>query len=151
MNEIALVDGAAWVILEGPGMAAAIGPAASPYLGYIYVLEFGDGIKIGSTAKPAQRLKALASMATNYADAKVGRALVSPPHTNFRENERKCRAAFAAARIASGELFRMTLDDFMSTKIGLVFLDESADKDAKGEAFLGFMKGLMAHMGAMKE
>lgn len=82
------------------------------YLGYIYVLEYGTTIKIGSTRNPEKRLKNLEANARLYGDISTGRVLVSIPHVNFRENETLIHRYLREMRITSSERFDITFDEW---------------------------------------
>lgn len=57
------------------------------YLGIIYVLDYGDFIKVGTSRNPSKRIAEHARNVKNYAGAQIKQVLVTIPHHNFKENE----------------------------------------------------------------
>ena len=80
--------------------------------GYVYILEYGDMLKIGATSKPYLRLKNLASLAEKYSNTSVGLMALSPAHYNYYENEKRLHNFFTLKRFKNGELFHLTISDF---------------------------------------
>lgn len=103
------------------------------YAGYVYAVEFGDHVKIGSTDNPINRINSLASMARNYCFAGIGRVALSPVHSNFRSNEMFLHAFFSENRIADGELFDVSFDSAIDalSKIEIIIkeIDEHAEEE----------------------
>lgn len=79
--------------------------------GYVYVLEYGNKIKIGTTKEPFKRLKSLKSMAENYLDTFTGRLLISKAHYNRFENEKVLHNMFSDSKIGNGELFSASFNE----------------------------------------
>lgn len=108
--------------------------------GYVYFLEYGNYIKIGSTQNPYQRIKQLIGTATNYADLKVGRIMITSEHTNFRTNELLYHKKYSQVRKGNTELFSISLEDIISdTNENIVFLDESRKLRNSSNAFCNFV------------
>ncbi len=97
------------------------------YDGYVYAVEAGEKVKIGSTTAPAQRIRALSTMFSNYAMEKIGRIAISRPHMNFRQNEIILHSVFESNRIKSGEMFSISFDDAVSEMRNLLF--DTSDKE----------------------
>ena len=97
------------------------------YDGFVYAVEVGDKVKIGSTAVPSQRMRALSTMFSNYAMEKIGRIALSCPHMNFRQNEIILHFVFESERIKSGEMFSISFDDAVSEMRKLLF--DTSDKE----------------------
>jgi len=83
------------------------------HLGFVYAIEYGTGIKIGSTKCLASRIKSIMSNAKNYSDIATGLYCFTEPHIEFRATERLLHKAFADKRIGASERFDVTLDDFL--------------------------------------
>lgn len=81
----------------------------NPYVGYFYLLEYGDDLKIGSTKYPYRRMVTLKSQTENYSDKSVHKVYFSQAHTNYEENEKYLHQVFSAVRIDRSERFRMSL------------------------------------------
>ena len=94
----------------------------NPDHGFVYALEYDEYLKIGSTRQPSQRLAALGAQIRNYGDrtAKLGRMVISPPHRAYRLTEKQFHNLFAARR-TRGELFQMTLEEFLASVAGCQF------------------------------
>ena len=91
------------------------------YDGYVYAVEVGEKVKIGSTTAPAQRIRSLSTMFSNYAMEKIGRIAISRPHMNFRQNEIILHSVFESNRIKSGEMFSIKFEDAVSEMKNLLF------------------------------
>lgn len=103
------------------------------YAGYVYAVEFGDHVKIGSTDNPINRINSLASMARNYCFAGIGRVALSPVHSNFRTNEMILHAVFSEKRIADGELFDVSFDSAVEALSKSEFTIKEIDEHAEEE------------------
>lgn len=112
----------------------------NPYMGYVYALEYGSTIKIGSTLNPAQRIKTLASNARLYSDIPLGKVAVSPMHTNYFDNEHALHRYFDKARIAGSERFDMRLKEFIDHIPDLEYRDDSMYKEERNERLLEWAK-----------
>lgn len=110
------------------------------YFGVVYALEYGDQIKIGSTNKPYERMRALTHNAQKYGDTKIGSVAFTTPHSNFRSNETLLHRKFASKRKEGTELFNITLEEAIKAFSGLEYLDESEKMGQEAKAFVGGMK-----------
>lgn len=137
-----IIDGEPWFVVKDVEALKALPVSPSPYCGYIYAVEYGTSIKIGRTQKPHRRLKAIVAQASNYAGPQTGAMIVSPPHTNFLENERLLHEHFRAER-EKGELFRLTLEQFLQDMPKLQFLDETDRLSVKTEGSVRFLKSML--------
>ncbi|WP_029423510.1 GIY-YIG nuclease family protein [Alicyclobacillus macrosporangiidus] len=140
---VVMVDGEPWFVAESNAQLNQ--PPFNKmrdYLGFVYVVEYGSFIKIGKTQNPHQRMKSIKSVGRNYGDTTIGRILVSRPHTNFNENERSIHEALSHHRVR-GELFAMTLDEFMAGKFGLTFRDDVEMLRKRTEAHVNVLKELL--------
>ena len=98
-------------------------------LGFVYVVEFGDMVKIGYTTEPRGRLKMLEKQSEKYGGVKSGRIFMSPAHMKYQETERTLHKYFGECRVPQKELFRihfnqniplimcMALDDELKAQI----------------------------------
>lgn len=89
--------------------------------GYVYIIEFGDLIKIGKTINPKSRMVVLNSIAKNYGNQEVKRIFVSKQHVNYAKNELILHAHFKSFRV-KGELFKLNLDNIMNSLPKLKFI-----------------------------
>ena len=113
------------------------------YLGFFYVLEYGDLVKIGSTKNPYQRISALMREATNYNNHAIGRFALSEPHTNYTENEKILHKAFASCRKTGTELFDISFDEVVGNDIELEYKDETEEIKNHSDKFFNMMKGFI--------
>lgn len=115
------------------------------YLGYFYVIEWGDNVKIGSTANPFQRIKELTRAACKYGNVTIGGIAFSPPHTNYRANETALHRRFADARIGDTELFDVSFGVVVrEASEAVTYKDESNELKMKdAESSERFRRGLI--------
>lgn len=81
------------------------------YDGFVYIIEAGNAVKIGSTQHLDKRMRQLFSMLRNYANVKIGRIAVTIPHMNYRDNEKTIHKVFSSSRINGGEMFDVKFCD----------------------------------------
>jgi len=84
------------------------------YFGYVYVVPYGNYLKIGCTKNPIIRIQNIKSTFKNYSliDNSEGSSkliLLSQPHVNYYETEKTLHEFFNSKR-KSGELFDLSLD-----------------------------------------
>ncbi|MCW6653642.1 phage antirepressor KilAC domain-containing protein [Aerococcaceae bacterium NML210727] len=104
-------------------------PDKKDYFGYIYVLEYGNSLKIGSTNNPYARIARLKSNAEKYGKQLIGRVALSTPHTNFRDVEKRLHQIFADFRKEGTELFNLDLEDVLSNdKVFDIKLEDNSEK-----------------------
>lgn len=84
------------------------------YVGFIYILEWDDMVKIGCTTKPCQRFVALKNQAEKYGNVQLGRVAISKEHTNYKKNELKLHQYFQEYRINGTELFKTSMEQVIS-------------------------------------
>ena len=82
--------------------------------GYVYLLEYGTGVKIGTTKQPYVRISELSRKAENYSKTQTGAVAVSPVHSNRFENEAKLQELFSDKIVGNGELFETTMKDILN-------------------------------------
>ena len=110
--------------------------------GVVYVLEYGDCLKIGRTQNLSERIRSLVAQAKNYSRVKTGVVLYSASHINFCQNEKILHSAFKDKQIENGELFAMSIDEFIANIPNLLFEDmntlytHSSDKNVKNEIYV---------------
>ena len=99
------------------------------YLGVVYILEYGENVKIGCTNQPFTRYRTLKHNAEDYGNVKIGKILLSEAHTNYRRNESILHKIFQGYRILNTELFNVSFDDAMEklNDVGLEFFNDSKE------------------------
>lgn len=112
------------------------------FMGFFYVIEYGDLVKIGSTKNPYQRLSQIKRQASKYADVKIGKAAISKQHTNYRDNETKIHKLFSDYRKDGTELFNIPFEMALSTikNSDIKYEDKSQEMDKRATIFLDGMK-----------
>lgn len=103
------------------------------YMGVVYILEYGDMVKIGSSKHPYKRFTELKRQAEKYGNIKVGDMAISGLHTNFRNNEKVTHYHFQKFRREGTELFNIDFviaKDYLNT-LNLLDETEKIDKDAE--------------------
>ena len=89
--------------------------------GWVYILEFGDFVKIGSTQQPDERFRTLKGQAAYYDNCKIGKMALSPLCLNFKEVERSIHKHLSARRKSKTELFNVTFDDAIKHLASIAF------------------------------
>lgn len=112
----------------------------NPYLGYVYALEYGNHIKIGSTLNPKTRLKSLESTARLYSDKSAGLVMISPPHKNYAKNEKILHAFFKDKQVNNSELFEVTFDEIKSKCPSLEYNTNTDDNEQRSESLVDYFK-----------
>lgn len=113
----------------------------SEYLGYVYILECGKLVKIGSTTRPYKRLTSLNKSLGDYGGMEIGRFAISIPHTNYIQNEKFLHEVLKRKRISGTELFNVKFETACAKMVNsLHFIDETEEKEAKSENMLNLLK-----------
>jgi len=89
-----------------------------PYFGYVYIVPYGDYLKIGCTKNPIIRIQNINSTFKNYSlvdecESNSKLMLLSQPHVNYYETEKILHEFFDNKRRKSGELFDLSLNDIL--------------------------------------
>lgn len=136
-------DGEPWWVAEKAGHFIAEIPKKLPsFFGCVYAVEYGGLLKIGFTTNPKSRFTSLGSLARNYGPGYVGRAVLSRPHTNYLANEKSLHTLFSGQR-QKGELFSISVEQFLDRASSLQFLDDSAEREKRSKAAFQFIKGFI--------
>lgn len=115
------------------------------YIGFVYMIDFGECTKIGCTKKPHTRLKQHIACLRSYGDWSATKILVTVPHTNYTENEQIVHKFFSEYRKGETELFGVQFDEAVQqfSSIGLKYRDDTAELTKKANAaFEGFKEFL---------
>ena len=117
---------------------------SSEHVGFIYVLEWDDAVKIGCTMYPCRRLKELKRQAERYGNVSLNRFAISKEHTNYRENERKMHEHFAKYRRGNTEIFYITMKEIeVKFPKHIEFLDKSDEIEKECNKTFNFLKSLV--------
>ena len=128
-----LNEGEPWFVAADVDQLPAAG--STPWHGYVYAIEYGDGIKIGHTTNLRARIKSIKRTAANYSDLRTGRVAFSKEHTNHKDVESQLHSFCAALRVDKCERFNLSLDEFLASVPAINFKDESAAKQERSAAF----------------
>lgn len=115
------------------------------YMGFYYILEYGQNIKIGSTKQPYTRMLTLKRNAEKYGETKLGRVALSVPHTNYRDNEKILHQNFSKYRKVDTELFKFSFEDCINLlqKLTIEYCDDTNKIEEKADNFCSFMKSIL--------
>lgn len=117
------------------------------YAGYVYVIEYGDYIKIGQSRNPYNRITQLRMQAENYGTCKLGRVAVSIPCSNYENIEKLLHEFWSEFRKESTELFDIPFDFFMdeveSHKIRIPYRINISESAKGSNGFLDGMKKII--------
>lgn len=80
------------------------------YKGYMYALEIGDMVKIGSTQTPENRFLALKNDSMRDMKLNVGCMVISPPCYNFKQLEYEAHQNFDCFRLGNSKLFAIDFE-----------------------------------------
>lgn len=113
-----------------------------PYMGTFYVIEYNDGVKIGSSKQPYTRYRTLQRNAEKYGNSSVKRIAISTLHTNYLENEHNIQKYFEAHRIIGTELFDIPFYECVEkiNQLNISLLDESQKKQERAHIFFEGIK-----------
>ena len=136
MNE--LKGGGLWLVEKDVDQLPASG--STPWHGYVYAIEYGNGIKIGHTTNLRSRIKSIKRTAANYSNLDTGRIAYSREHTNHKEVELLLHRFYAEHRVDKCERFNVTIDQFLSTVPDIDFRDESDAKQTRSVAFCNALR-----------
>lgn len=115
--------------------------------GFVYVIDYGDFVKIGHTRRPYLRFKQHMNGLKNYGkNIDVYNMLITPPHTNHSENERLVHAFFSDFRKEGTELFYIPFNKVVQVfpSIGLVYRDDSKEMNRRAAAMLNTLYAMTA-------
>lgn len=88
--------------------------------GYLYVIEYGERVKIGCTIHIITRIATHARNARVYANTSIGRIAISPLLPYIYTYENILHRAFADKRISvKGEIFDASFDDCVEALRGM--------------------------------
>lgn len=112
------------------------------FMGFFYVIEYGDLLKIGSTKNPYQRLSQIKRQALKYADIKTGNIAISKQHTNYRDNESKIHKLLSDYRKEGTELFNISFEMAVNVieNSDIEYENKSDEIDKRSTDFLNGMK-----------
>lgn len=79
--------------------------------GFVYLLQYGNGIKIGCTKRPYSRIMNWINMANNYSDVGAGDIYISIPHYKYSKSEKAIHKFFKEKRIPKTELFKISMEE----------------------------------------
>ena len=99
--------------------------ATGDHLGYFYVLDCGDRVKIGSTMNPIRRYKELYNFLCSYGALDVTTMYISKVGTNYFENENTLHKLFNSYQLNNTEMYKISVSVVLSKAKDLAINDES--------------------------
>lgn len=112
---------------------------SSPYIGFVYILEWGNKTKIGWSTNPSKRINQLKKTAL-YGGVDIGRIAITPGHTNYWGIENFLHKYYAKHRIEGTELFNLGFDEILNSLPVLLLEDESQMLCEKENAITNLFK-----------
>ena len=122
MKQEIIWRGQTWILADYLSIIPKDKP--TPDHGFLYILEIGDSLRIGSTANLRLQLRALINQLQTYSRLPVGRFAFSPPHLNFTENRKLLHHHFAPFRKGKAEIYALTPEEFFRQLPPLSFQEE---------------------------
>lgn len=117
---------------------------SNDYMGFVYVLEWDNVVKIGCTKYPYKRLLTLQRQAEQYGNVKLGSFALSKEHTNYAKNEKKLHNRFRDYRRGNTELFNISLQQAITEFSScLELLDESEIIERRERVTMEFFQHLL--------
>lgn len=94
----------------------------------VYIVEYGEYIKIGFTKNMKKRMKELQNIAQNYSNRSLHRVAWTDLHTNYSQNENNLHLLFNDRRIVTGELFDISFEKAFEALKALNLEDNSISR-----------------------
>lgn len=112
------------------------------YFGYVYILEYGDFLKIGKSKNIYQRISALSHQGAKYSDLVIGDVAILPKCTNYGDIEKEVHRLLHSYAKEDTELFKIGFRDAIAIiqNSNLNFKDESEYLNKRSDIFLNGMK-----------
>lgn len=139
MNELMIFENAEF------GQIRTVEKQTQEYMGYFYLLEYGSLLKVGSTKNPYQTVRQLERQATKYSNLKIGRFVLSKPHTNYRQNKNVLQKMFCNEKKTGTEFFEISLDKALQLlgDNSVIYEDNSSEMEKRSIAFTNGMKSFL--------
>lgn len=122
MKQEIIRQGQTWILADYLSIIPKDKP--TPDHGFLYILEIGDCLRIGSTANLRLHLRAQIYQLQTYSTLSVGRFAFSPPHLNFTENRKLLHRHFAPFRKGKAEIYALTPEEFFRQLPLLSYFDQ---------------------------
>lgn len=109
-----------------------------PYYGLVYVMQWGNCVKVGCSSNIYSRLMSL-NQTARYGGKEVTRIAITPFHYNYYENEKTAHKLLDRYRIKGTELFNVSFDFAVEIVNSLTLSDgkcEISRKERKINEFL---------------
>lgn len=107
--------------------------------GVVYVIEYGDYLKIGATSNINRRYRELFHQANDYFNIKIGNMFYTISHDKFFENEKRIHSLLSKYRKKNTELFDISLNDFFLHIENFNFDFSKTDKNYAGFYFAKYL------------
>lgn len=110
--------------------------------GVVYVIEYGDCIKIGSTQNITERYKQLYKQATDYCNVTLGDCYYTVYHEKYKNTELLLHKLLNEYRKQGTELFYISITNFFNI-VKNIEIDISKNNNDKSEIFIDWAKNYM--------
>lgn len=107
-------------------------------VGYFYLVEINNDVKIGCTQNPIQRYNTLEREIVKYGGGTIGKMALSQPHGNYQENEKHLHNYFSRYRVDGTELFIGDLNFFINNLPELKCYERNQRHDKANES-IGYL------------
>lgn len=94
----------------------------NPYYGLVYVMQWGDCVKVGCSYSIYSRLTCL-NQTARYGGKEVTRIAITPFHYNYYENEKAAHKLLDKYRVKGTELFNVSFDFAVKIVNSLILSD----------------------------
>lgn len=112
------------------------------FMGYVYILDWGDKIKIGYTNCPKSRIAQHIRNAQTYGADVLSRIAISPPCTNYTKVEAAMHTAFNDMSLGH-EYFSVPFELAVKQLSTKEYIDDSAQLDQRANSFCEAMKNFL--------
>lgn len=100
--------------------------------GYVYLIQIGEKVKIGSTKNLYSRIRSLKHIFEDYNGIKTKDIYISVPHANYTNSEKNIHNALSNKRVYNTELFDVCIKEAVEAANQNIDLDERTDKNKDG-------------------
>ena len=110
--------------------------------GYVYAIECGKYIKIGTTENICQRIQQIVRMVNYYDKVDCGIVVYSKIHTKHCHNEHLLHLIFKEYRIESTEFFKISIRDFVNKVLEIELNLSNKSVKTKDSDFIDVIKSM---------
>lgn len=124
-------------------------------LGYVYIAELGNRVKIGCSQNPFARLKYIDREARCFGGLSFKRVAVTPAHSNYQQNETAIHRHFKKFRVEGSEFFNLAFDtvvvEISQQNMPIFLIDSSKRTKVRIENLIDTAKTIMMNRKELKQ